>query len=147
MCGSKYAPREKIEIQAAGTGTNKANQSDSTFDHTDWMLVVVLILVFLGLLFVIVKRIQKHMKKTVIHEIELHELRRSTMLLNTSSSSSRTQPRKKDHLVATVNQPNEGAINVEKVCVKCGLCRVRLVQTGFKRIIIKIEMSTFFYLL
>lgn len=85
-----FSPREKIEIQAAGTGTNKANQSDSTFDHTDWMLVVVLILVFLGLLFVIVKRIQKHMKKTVIHEIELHELRRSTMLLNTSSSSSRT---------------------------------------------------------
>lgn len=86
MCGPKYEPREKIEIQAAGTGTNKANQSDSHFDHTDWMLVVMLIIMFTGLVWYVIRKVHNHMKKSVIHEIELNNLRRSTMMLNNSAT-------------------------------------------------------------
>lgn len=87
MCGPKVSNRERIEVQTAGVGTNKGNQQDISpqFSRSDWMLLGLIGIIVLVMVYFIIKKWKRSMRRTIVKEIEMHELRksRSTMINNT----------------------------------------------------------------
>lgn len=85
--GTKQSKEENIVIEAAGTGTNTANQEVPGLTKTDWLLGVVIICLLIGFTLFVAHKCKTGMKKLIRKEIYRIELGRSQADVSRTSAN------------------------------------------------------------
>lgn len=77
--GNTVDKQEEIIVEAAGSGTNTANQSaQAGINRTEWLMLILFAIVIICILCYGLKIVRRKLRKMIREEVHLHEVRKST---------------------------------------------------------------------